>query len=289
MTDKAKNLLILGADGQLGSDIRLLLESHDLRCPTERELDITSRESCHKYCSRTELDCVINCAAFTDVPGCETALDRAREVNALGPKYLAEACAENRILLVQISTDYVFDGRKGSPYVESDVPSPINAYGMTKLEGEDFVRSTCPDHIILRTSGLYGKNPCLGKGGKNFVQTMLQLAREGKPIRVVNDEFVSPTYTLEVARLVPRLLGTEIRGIVHAACQGVCSWYEFAKAIFEISALDPELRPISVSDLQSGVARPPFSALRNQTLEEIDLNIMKTWRGALEEYLKNPV
>jgi dTDP-4-dehydrorhamnose reductase len=192
-------------------------------------------------------------------------------------------------LVIHVTTDYVFDGNKNQPYVETDRPQPLNVYGNSKLAGEHFVSSVCPRHFVLRTSALYGKNPCRAKGGLNFVELMRKLAREGKDIKVVDSEFVTPTSTADVARQIVKLSECDAYGLYHASAEGSCSWYEFANEIFALSGLRPSLKVASTSDFPSKVRRPAYSVLENAGLKAIGLNVFRPWQEGLKEYLEAPV
>jgi dTDP-4-dehydrorhamnose reductase len=192
-------------------------------------------------------------------------------------------------LVIHVSTDYVFDGGKNQPYVETDCPQPLNVYGTSKLAGEHFVSSLCSRHFVLRTSALYGKNPCRAKGGLNFVELMRKLAREGKEIKVVDSEFVTPTSTVDVARQVVKLSECDAYGLYHATSEGNCSWYEFANEIFALSGLRPSLKVASPSDFPSKVRRPSYSVLENAGLNAIGMNVFRPWQEGLKEYLEAPV
>ena len=217
--------------------------------------------------------------------GAELSPEKAFQVNAIGALNVARVASEIDAVNVYISTDYVFDGSKGEPYTEEDVPNPINVYGLSKCAGEIFTKNYSKKHYIVRVASLYGKAGASGKGG-NFVEFMIQKAKRGEEIRVVDDQFMSPTYTKDVARTLKKFL--ELRpefGVYHMVNEGFCSWYEFTKAIFEILGWDVEVKPIKSSELKRLAKRPRFSALKNKRLEELGLK-MRPWKEALEEYLK---
>jgi dTDP-4-dehydrorhamnose reductase len=186
--------------------------------------------------------------------------------------------------LVHISTDYVFDGEKGAPYTETDPPNPINAYGTSKAAGEYFVRSLCKRHLVIRTSGLYGLAGSSGKGG-NFVQTMLRLGRERQTVSVVTDQTLSPTFTLDLARMITLLIEGGAQGLFHVTNAGHCSWNEFAQAIFELAGESVHTEPITTASMGTAVRRPRFSALANNRLSEFGFDQMRPWRDALASYL----
>jgi dTDP-4-dehydrorhamnose reductase len=186
---------------------------------------------------------------------------------------------------VHFSTDYVFDGFKKTPYVESDIPMPLNVYGNTKLSGEIFIRTISKSYFIARVSGLFGKFPCRAKGGLNFIRLMLKLAKERDEVRVVNNESLAPTYTLDVAMQIEKLIQTDNYGLYHMASNGSCSWYEYAKAIFELSKLNIKLSVASPDEFPAKVPRPTYSVLENAALKSIGMDMMPHWRNALERYL----
>jgi dTDP-4-dehydrorhamnose reductase len=218
---------------------------------------------------------------------CEKDPDAAYAVNATGSRNLAEVTRRLGAVLVHISTDYVFDGKKESPYIESDDANPLNAYGKTKLEGERLVRAINPKHFVLRTAALYGMHPCRAKGGQNFVDLMLRLARERGRVRVVNNEYTTPTSTVDLARQITVLSRTEAYGLYHVTAEGECSWYEFARQIFSISNTQVELEVASASDFPAKVPRPLYSVLENASLKSRNLNVCRPWQVGLTEYLQH--
>lgn len=224
-------VLITGAGGQLGTDLTLLLQREPERYQvfplTHSELDITKQEQVEKTLLTIRPDIVIHTAAYTNVDRAEVEPDRAYAVNAFATLHLATTVEQLQAKLVYLSTDYIFNGKIITPYHEADVPNPLNIYGKSKLEGEKFVQSSTSRYFIVRTSWLYGQY------GSNFVKTMLSLAKERQELIVVNDQVGSPTYTVDLAHFLKILMNTDYYGIFHATNSGQCSWYEFAKAIFE--------------------------------------------------------
>jgi dTDP-4-dehydrorhamnose reductase len=184
-----------------------------------------------------------------------------------------------------MSTDYVFGGEKRAPYTEDDAPNPLNVYGVSKLAGEYFVRALCPKHFIVRTSGLYGVAGSSGKGG-NFVETMIRLAKEGKPIRVVTDQVLTPTYTRDLAHKIKELLQTEAYGVYHITNSGQCSWYEFAAKIFELLSLKPDFGPTTSAEFGAKAKRPAYSVLAHGRLAQLGLDDLRSWPEALAAYLE---
>jgi dTDP-4-dehydrorhamnose reductase len=214
-------------------------------------------------------------------------------VNAVGARNLAQLCQKIGATMVHISTDYVFDGKKGTPYLEDDSPNPLNTYGVTKLAGEYFVRNYSEKHLIIRTSGLYGVMGCRVKGG-NFIDTMLKLSHERSEIAVVDDQIVSPSYTLDVARRIIELLGalqktgnerSESNGIFHVVNSGQCSWYEFANKIFEMAGLSVKVKRTSQEELRSKIKRPKFSVLSSKRVQSLSLEPLRPWQEALAAYI----
>jgi len=200
---------------------------------------------------------------------------------------VAQVTDSLRIPVIHISTDYVFDGAKAAPYTEDDQPRPLNVYGNTKLSGEHFVRSTNPRHFVVRVSAIYGENPCRAKGGLNFVELMLKLSREREELRVVDDEFVTPTPTIQIARQLLELSRTEEYGLYHATAEGSCSWYEFAAAIFEMTGARVRLEPARPGEFPAKVPRPKYSVLENQALKRRSLNVFTRWQEGLSHYLSH--
>ena len=231
-------------------------------------------------------DVVVNTSAMHHVERCEQDPERAFAVNVLGPRNLAQVARDLGTVIVHISTDYVFDGKKGKPYVEEDAPLPLNVYGNTKLAGEHFVRSVNPKHFVLRTSALYGSRCCRGKGGLNFVELMLKLARERGMVRVVDSEVVTPTSTVEVAKQILVLSRSDVYGLYHATAEGRCSWYEFAKEIFEITKTEARLEIADASEFPAKVPRPTYSVLENSALKAAHSNVFRPWREGLRDYLE---
>ena len=206
-------------------------------------------------------------------------------MNAAGSRNLAEATREIDAVLVHVSTDYVFDGNKNTPYVESDLAAPLNVYGKSKLEGERLVRETNPKHFILRTAALYGKHPCRAKGGQNFVDLMLRLAEQRGHVRVVDNEFTTPTSTGDLAQEIVALSRSDAYGLFHATAEGSCSWYEFAREIFSRSGVRVKLDIASSNEFPAKVARPAYSVLENRRLNNCGLNVFRPWQDGLGEYL----
>ena len=272
-------IMITGAYGMLGSDLREVLKNFELICTGSKDLDITDKEKVMEFISEKSPDLVINAAAYTAVDDCETHYDEAYAVNALGPKNLAIACKSIDVPLVHISTDYVFDGSKRTPLVETDNLGPQSAYGKTKLEGEKFIQENTDKYFILRTAWLYGLH------GNNFVKTMLDLAETHDEITVVNDQIGSPTYSLDLAVAITNLLHSDKYGIYHVTNEGECSWYEFAKLIFELSDVDVNVIPVSTEEFPRPAPRPHYSVLDNKKWNASGFVAMRDYKEALGAYL----
>ena len=281
-------ITVIGANGQLGTDVaeayrKVGEESTDL---THSEIDISSLESTRSALSGTRPEVIVNTAAMHHVENCEMEPLRAYNVNAIGSRNLAIVARELDAKLVHISTDYVFNGAKREPYIEEDRPAPLNVYGNTKLAGEAFLQEVGEKYFILRTSALYGRHPCRAKGGRNFVELMLKLARERDVLRVVNDEVVSPTSTAELAKQIVVLSRTNHYGLYHATAEGSCSWYEFAKTILELENVKTTLSVASPEEFPSKVPRPKYSVLENRALKALGLNSFHSWQEGLQCYLR---
>jgi dTDP-4-dehydrorhamnose reductase len=277
-------IFLIGANGQLGSDLVRVLKGHDVVTTTHQDLDIVRFERVHQEIRKHCPEVIINTAAFHKVDLCETEVMSAFEVNAYGVRNLALAAREIDAVLVHFSTDYVFEGTSSRPYAESDTPNPINAYGISKLSGEEFISYLWKKNITIRTCGLYGHAGSSGKGG-NFVEMMLKKALRGEAIRVVEDQRLTPTSTRELARKVAEMIETGQYGLYHVTCDGECSWYEFAREIFALQGIQANLTPITAREFNAPARRPAYSVLENVRLKELEMDDIKHWRDALEEYL----
>ena len=271
-------LLVTGAAGMLGRDVLLAAGNagHDVVGYGRAELDITKPEALSRKLDLERPDVVINCAAWTDVDGAEDAEEAAFAVNGAGAGNVAAAASEVEARILHVSTDYVFDGAKGAPYVESDQPAPLSAYGRTKLAGEEAVVAANKRHFVVRSAGLYGL------GGRNFVDTMLRLAQQQNEVTVVRDQIGSPTYTWHLAYGIVRLIEGIEHGIHHMAAAGQCSWYEFAREIFEQAKVECRVLSITSEEFAAAAPRPAFSALVSQREHAIRL---PSWQDGLAGYL----
>ena len=244
------------------------------------DLNITDKQEVMEKIREIAPDIIINCAAHTQVDACETDEERAYQINAAGPYHLSLAANEVDAVLVHISSDYVFDGKKEGAYVEGDPYNPQSVYGKTKLEGEELVRNTAHRHFIVRTEWLYGE-------GRNFVNTMLKLSETNDSVRVVNDQYGAPTSAEEVVKVIDLLCHSEKYGTYHATCEGVCSWAEFTKKIFELCGKTTEVIPVSTEEYGAAAKRPANSVLDNKRLRENFGYQMADWEDALKKYLKD--
>jgi dTDP-4-dehydrorhamnose reductase len=283
-------VLVIGAGGQLGVDVCSAFEGAELaRADIEGEpiaLDITDANALRRVIlEETRPDVVVNCAAFHNVPQCEEEPALAWAVNATACQQLGKACQEAGARVIHISTDYVFGMGGTGPYAESDLPAPLSVYGASKLAGEHLLAAECADAIVVRSSGLYGCAPCRAKGGRNFVQLMLHLASTRDEVRVVTDEILTPTYTAPLSRQIRILAEKGQPGLYHVTCQGQCSWYDFAGAIFEESGTQVKLTPVTSAEFPSPVKRPGYSVLQNARLADQGIDEMPDWREALKAYL----
>jgi dTDP-4-dehydrorhamnose reductase len=281
-------VVVIGANGQLGADLMAACAARGLEAVglTHAEIELTDTASINAALDRTRAELVINTAAMHNVDACEREPDKAFFVNAIGARHLALAVAQRGATLVHISTDYVFDGAQRRPYVESDVTRPLNAYGVSKLAGEHFVTTLAPKHFVVRSSGLYGAHPSRAKaGGLNFVRLMLKLAREKGRVRVVTDEVITPTYTVDLAKQILDLAETDAYGTYHATNAGACSWNEFAREIFRRAAPETIVEDARGADVPRPVARPGYSVLDNAALRRLGIDRMADWCDALGRYL----
>src|SRR5205823_3889173 len=277
---------ILGANGQLGADVAVAFHAQgdEVIALTHEDVEVSSLESVNNCLKSARPEIVINTAAFHNVERCEDEPLPAFTVNAIGARNVAQVTDSLSAKLLHISTDYVFDGMKSSPYIEEDPPRPLNAYGNSKLAGEHFVRCTNPRHFVVRVSGIYGQHPCRAKAGFNFVEMMLKFAREREELRVVDDQRVTPTPTVEIAQQLTLLSKTSDYGIYHATSEGSCTWYEFARAIFDLTGTKVRLERASPGDFPTKARRPQNSVLENAALKARSLNVFTHWRTGLENY-----
>jgi dTDP-4-dehydrorhamnose reductase len=280
-------ILIFGASGQLGQDIvNALSPLHELICPDHETLSVESGEAIAGCVSSTRPDSIINAAAFHDPEQCEANPLQAFSVNALGPLYMSRAADAVGASFYHISTDYVFSGAQTRPYVESDFAAPLNVYGHSKLAGERFALATRAGGYVLRVGGLYGVHPCRGKGGRNFIRTMLTASARRPEVAAVDDELITPTATADVAQQLASIISLNLPpGIYHATAQGHCSWLGFAREIFTSLHLTTPLRAARPGEFPLKTPRPQMSVLDNAALAAAGADIMPQWRDALRMFL----
>jgi dTDP-4-dehydrorhamnose reductase len=278
--------VLIGANGQLGSELREVFKDHDLVALTHADLELTDRAQVREVLHRYRSSLILNTAAYHRVDDCEDHAERAFAVNALAVRDLAVAANAIGAVLVHFSTDYVFDGRQRHPYLETDPPGPLSVYATSKLAGEYFIRATLARHFVIRTCGLYGPAGSHSKAG-NFVETMLRLASEGREIRVVVDQVLTPTSAKELARKVRQLVETRAYGLYHITNNGACSWYQFAAVIFELSGIRPSLSETTSAAYGARALRPSYSVLENANLGRLGLDDLSPWQDALKAYLEN--
>jgi dTDP-4-dehydrorhamnose reductase len=277
-------ILVIGAKGMLGRDLMEVLRSS---FPTDEvigwdieEIDIRVEKGTVEKIENLKPRTVINVAAYTDVDGCESNEAMALAINAEGMRHVALGASRCRAKVVYLSTDYVFDGMKKEPYVEEDLPHPFNAYGRSKLKGEEYVQGAVKDGLIVRTQWLYGKH------GKNFVAAILRQAKEKKVLSIVNDQTGSPTYTRDLSRAISVLLRQEARGVFHVTNSGQCTWYTFGREILKLSGIEGvEVFPISSEELGRPAPRPSYSVLDCEKLRVETGMELRPWSEALKEYL----
>jgi dTDP-4-dehydrorhamnose reductase len=284
----SRRVAIVGGNGQLAQDLiaswREGRPDEEVFPVTHAEIEVSDLESVRAVLARLHPQLVINTSAYHKVDQVEADPQGAFAVNSAGVLNLALACSDLDAVLVHLSTDYVFAGNAERPYVETDPVDPVNVYGVSKAAGEMLLRCLWTKHFVIRSSGLYGMAGSSGKGG-NFVELMLRLASEGKPIRVVSDQVLTPTGTGPLAAQILKLAGTDAYGTYHATCQGECSWYEFAAEIFRLSNVEPPLSPQTTAESGARARRPSYSVLENQNLERLGLDRMPHWTESLREYL----
>ena len=274
-------ILVLGYTGMLGSDIvNMLILSHEVTGKNSKDFDISSLDDCRRVIGETHPDVVINATAYTNVDACESDRERCFSVNAEGVKNVAMSCRDAGIKIVQFSTDYVFDGKKKTPYVEDDSCNPVSAYGQSKLQGELYLKEFSNNYILIRTAWLYGKN------GKNFVNTIIEKAKSEKMLQVVDDQTGSPTYTVDLVSAVRLLIEGNYTGTFHLTNRGTCNWHEFALRILEYANItDIDIKPIKSDQLQRKAFRPHYSVFSCKKFTEVTKRTMRFWQIALKDYV----
>jgi len=277
-------VLLTGGRGQLAAALyQTLAPRHQVVALGHAELDITDGAAVAACLTRERPAILINTAAYHRVDDCEDEAERSFAVNALAVLTLARWCAANDAVFVHFSTDYVFSGNERAPRSESDPPAPLSVYGASKLAGEYLARQACSRHFVIRTCGLYGHGGTSQKGG-NFVEKMLALAAAGQPIRVVDDQVLTPSYTVDVAAKTTQLMATSHYGLYHVTNGGSCSWYEFTRQLFALAGVSAELAPTTSTEFVTRARRPAYSVLRHAALARLGLNDLPTWDDALRRY-----
>lgn len=274
-------ILVTGANGMFATAAVPVLQAQGhtvMACPRS-SLDLTQRDRVTTALTELQPDLVLNAAAYTRVDDAESQPEAAFAVNAHGVRHLAEACADVRARLVHLSTDYVFDGTSRTPYSEDAPTRPLNVYGQSKWAGEEAVRETLPAHFIVRTAWLYGR------GGPNFVDTIRKLARSQPVLRVVNDQFGAPTWTVDLAEAIARLIQTDSYGTYHISNQGQCSWHAVAERIVELEGLSTPVVAVSSSEFPRPATRPAYSVLSNQALHALGVPPLPPWEQSLAAYM----
>jgi dTDP-4-dehydrorhamnose reductase len=279
---KSMKVLVVGSHGMLGTDLMSVLSPvYDVIGMDLLDLDITQPEQCLAKAQDLRPDVLINAAAFTRVDDCETNAEQAFMVNGHGAGNLARAAASIGSLLVHYSTDYIFDGKKPDAYIEEDPPDPQSVYGKSKLLGEALIREHNPNHMILRTSWLFGKN------GANFIRTILGIAKKGTPLRVVNDQKGSPTYSLDLAVQTRIMIEAGCRATYHVTNSGSCTWYDLASSVLEWAEIhDVPITPVTAAEFLRPAPRPGNSVLANSHLQRDGLPPMRSWQISAREYVE---
>ena len=275
-------VLVTGVKGQLGHDVvnELTKRGHIAIGTDIEEMDITNADSVDAVIKENVPDAVIHCAAYTAVDAAEDNADLCRKINAEGTQNIANVCKELDIKMTYISTDYVFDGEGERPWEPDDERTPLNVYGQTKYEGELAVQNTLDKYFIVRIAWVFGVN------GKNFIKTMLNLGKTRDSLTVVDDQFGSPTYTFDLARLLVDMVETDKYGIYHATNEGICTWYEFACEIFKQAGMNVKVSPVSSAEYPAKAKRPSNSRMSKEKLAENGFEKLPTWQDALSRYLK---
>jgi len=274
-------VMITGVRGMLGRDLFSVLEpDHEVYGFDIDDFDIVDESETSRQTLKIGPDVIFHLAAYTDVDGSEDNRERAFQVNAIGSQNVARAARNAASHLIYLSTDYVFDGTKGEPYVESDEPSPINYYGLTKLYGELYVAELALHHLIVRTSWLFGPN------GKNFIDTIVTKAEDGEKLRVVNDQTGCPTYTLHLARALRTVMERRLEGIVHITNSGSTTWYDLAAYAVSAAGIDAQIEPVSTSEYPRRAKRPTYSVLSNSVLQSHGIPALPSWQEGVKDHLR---
>lgn len=278
-------LAIIGGYGQVGQEFQKHVPSGDLILLSHDQIEVADEDSVRSCLEGFDFDVVINLAAFHNTNQCEKYKEKAFLVNCIGAHNVARVSHDLNRKVVFFSTDYVFglDSCRDTPYLESDIVAPVNTYGASKAAGEMMVRTLNKNHLIVRSSGLYGV--VTSKKGGTFPEKMYKMAQAGEPVRVVNDQVMSPTYTYELAERTIAFLEKDVTGTIHIAGRGECSWYEFARATLELLGIDYEIEPVSSSVFPSEANRPRYSVLGSMFFEKYRVKPMSFWKEALKKYV----
>ncbi|OFW52271.1 MAG: dTDP-4-dehydrorhamnose reductase [Actinobacteria bacterium RBG_13_35_12] len=282
-------IALIGVDGQLGTDINSYFKGKGIELKGLvglKDIDVCDYKMSDGILRSINPDLVINTAAFHDVDLCEDEVLSAFKVNVMGVKNLAMICKEIDVPLMHFSTDYIFDGKKKKPYIEDDCARPLSLYGISKLAGEQVMQYILDKYYIIRLSGLYGHTGCAGKGNINFVEQMIKLSENKKEIKVVNDQVLTPTSTMDVTEKLFELIQTGKYGIYHMTNTGSCSWYEFACEIFRLMKLTARVLPTTTDRFGAKARRPGYSVLDNLNLRKIGLADLRNWKEALKDYIE---
>lgn len=281
-------LMIIGSKGQLGSDLVACADKHDVIALNHEDIEIEDIESVNQAVSKYKPDAIINTAAYVRVDDCESDRDAAFRTNAIGSRNVAVAADRIRAKLVFISSDYVFGAdseHRSTPFQEYETPSPVNQFGWSKVAGESYVRNHVQRHFIVRVSGLFGISGSTSKGG-NFVETIIKLGQSQNNLRVVNDQMLSPTYSVDASNIIIDLLGSDLYGTYHVTNSGSCSWWEFASEILRQSNITSTIEPISSWQYPQAAKRPAYSVLDNYHLALNGWSSLRPWKEALSAYLR---
>ena len=275
-------ILVTGGGGQLGHCLEqaLKMRSMEVIAPAKEQLDVTNEQNIETFFRQYPIDAVVHCAAYSMVDMAEEQQEACRRVNVFGTKTVADICKKYGAYLIYISTDYVFDGRKNSPYTVDDRKNPLSVYGQSKSEGEDVVLGSSGRNAVLRTSWLFGHSK------RNFVEAILRNAKSNKMIRVVADQVGSPTYTEDLAVLIIERLKKQCAGIFHGTSEGICSWAEFAREILKHSSMDTQIVEVTSQEYGAKAERPKNSVMDKSRLDECGLNRLPHWEDALKRYLE---
>ncbi len=275
-------VIITGGRGQLGSDLCALLKSNDCEVFSfsSKDFDITDNQKVLKISEQVLPDLIINCGAWTEVDACESDIDKAYLVNAIGAKNCAIAAQKIGSKLIHISTDYIFDGNKNTPYNEYDTPNPQSIYAKSKYAGEILVKEHSDKFFILRVAGVYGAN------GKNFVKTIVNYGKTKDSIKVVTDQITTPTYTIDICHQILRLMPTESYGTYHCSAEGFCSWFEFTQFIFDKLKISTKIYPCTTEEFPRPAKRPSYSVLENFNLKIQNLNVMRSWKDGITDFIE---